>query len=494
MHDFLPKLLAATFAFSTLVAEPSPIPRFLKVPVSVPSQPNAPTRCVIPVGPLVPVSALAFSPDGKILAVGGYKEVILWDMVNSRLLKRIGQGHVRETVRALAFTAEGRLLAVGDGEPGRSGGVRIFKADTGEFIAQLDGPKDVLDTAVWSPDGKLLVAGGFDSKVYVWDAETRKPLTTLDAHGGQVTSAAFSADGAWLATAGADATTLLWEVKTWKTVSRMPQDGPVNAAAFAPNGQNIALAVSGKTGRGIRLRNMEYPEPEEAAGQPKQDEIDKATTKTDKPAPKKTAPALNRLMEVGSGNPMTVLWDRQGSRLFVPCSDKTIRVFGFPNGGTLATLRGHDDWVYCVALSPDESLLASGAGDGAVKLWSTVENRLLATLIQKTPLTDQWIIVTPKGTFATSSPDAIQWQTSEGTPADTELVKTLQNPEAFRQAMKAPKPPVPTPSPEPATPTASPTPAAPAASPKQPAPTASPKPIAPPSTPTPVNPAASPKA
>lgn len=286
---------------------------------------------------------------------------------------------------------------------------------------------------------------------------------------------------------------MLWDTKTWKTVSRISLEGPVSAAAFAPGGQNIALAVSGKTERGIRLRNVEYPESAEAAGQKKQDGTD-TTNKTDKPAAKKAPPTLNRLLDVGSGNPMTVLWDRQGSRLFVPCSDKTIKVLGFPNGGTLASLTSHEDWVYCGALSPDETLFASGGGDGVVKLWSTVENRLLATLVQSTPLTDQWVIITPKGPFATSESEALQWKTGDGTPADAELVKTLQNREAFQRAMKAPeaqKPnstgPSPSPTPKPASPTPSPTssgsatspkPSESPSSPKQPAPTPSPNPAA----------------
>ena len=80
-------------------------------------------------------------------------------------------------------------------------------------------------------------------------------------------------------------------------------------------------------------------------------------------------------------------WAAAGNRMYVPLTDKTVRVYDPNSGGHLATLAGHSDWVYGVALSPDGARLASASADGTVKLWHSGENRLLATLVQITPRT-----------------------------------------------------------------------------------------------------------
>ena len=90
-------------------------------------------------------------------------------------------------------------------------------------------------------------------------------------------------------------------------------------------------------------------------------------------------------MDLGVAEPLGVCWAPAGNRMYVPLSDKTVRVYDPNSGGHVATLAGHADWVYGVALSPDGSRLATAGADGTVKLWHTGENRLLATLVQATP-------------------------------------------------------------------------------------------------------------
>jgi len=102
--------------------------------------------------------------------------------------------------------------------------------------------------------------------------------------------------------------------------------------------------------------------------------------------------------------------------------------------------------VYRVALTADASKIASGSADGTVKLWASNGWRLLATLLQLKPRTDQWAIVTPAGYLATSSPAAVQWRaTGLKTPPD-KLTPLVQNPELVKQTIaggKVPPPNVP---------------------------------------------------
>ena len=104
----------------------------------------------------------------------------------------------------------------------------------------------------------------------------------------------------------------------------------------------------------------------------------------------------------------------------------------------MANLAGHADWVYRVAVSPDGTKLASASADGTVKLWNLAENRLLATLVQLAPRTDEWLISTPPGYLA-ASPGAVQWKTAKlNTPPD-KLAAILQNPELVKQSLAGAK-------------------------------------------------------
>ncbi|HUT11386.1 MAG TPA: hypothetical protein VMY42_12875 [Thermoguttaceae bacterium] len=145
-----------------------------------------------------------------------------------------------------------------------------------------------------------------------------------------------------------------------------------------------------------------------------------------------------RLFYMPGVAPLDVRWDVKENLIYAACSDGTVRVFD-GNGRALATLAGHQDWVYCVALSADGTRVASGSGDGTVKLWNTADNKLLATLVQLSPRAEDWLIVTDQGYLATSSPGEIQWKTANvKTPVD-QITAVLEKPELVQKAIAGEK-------------------------------------------------------
>ena len=137
--------------------------------------------------------------------------------------------------------------------------------------------------------------------------------------------------------------------------------------------------------------------------------------------------------------PLGMVGHTKANSVYVPCTDKTVKVFDINNGRLIANLSGHQDWVYSVALSPDETKLASGSADGTVKLWATKDNRLLATLVQLAPRADEWLVMTTEGYFATSAPGALAWKAENlSTPPD-ELRQQLQSPEPVGKAIAGEK-------------------------------------------------------
>ena len=112
---------------------------------------------------------------------------------------------------------------------------------------------------------------------------------------------------------------------------------------------------------------------------------------------------------------------------------RAIKVFDGGNGNLVANLVGHAGWVDRVAVSPDGARLASASADGTVKLWSVADGRLLATLVQLTPRTDEWLIMSSAGYLATSSPSVLQWKASGLTTPPAGLTTLLQNADLSRR-------------------------------------------------------------
>jgi WD40 repeat protein len=154
--------------------------------------------------------SVAFSPDGKSLVVGGQNrdhsgEVSLWDAGSGELKHAWKQG---KYVNAVAFSPDGKMVAGGTGGEV----IQLGDAEKGKVIASLKGSPHGHRTVAFSPDGKLVAAGGRDGKVRLWDVPTGAPRATLEGHTAEVYSVAFSPDGKTLASTSQDQTVRLWPI------------------------------------------------------------------------------------------------------------------------------------------------------------------------------------------------------------------------------------------------------------------------------------------
>jgi WD40 repeat protein len=200
-------------------------------------------RAALPLA--TPGLALAFAPDGQVLATGETgvtsrkdgrpettSQLTLWDPAGG---KKRNTFTVPYGVDAVAFGPDGKTLAAGC-----FGGVRLLDAGTGQEMAFLKGHNWATYVVGFSPDGKSVAAKGEGDKVVVWDVASRAQLAALDGHTGLTHALAFSPDGKTLATENGN-TVLLWDTATWKR--RATLDGHKShiwSVAFAPDGKTLA--------------------------------------------------------------------------------------------------------------------------------------------------------------------------------------------------------------------------------------------------------------
>lgn len=198
------------------------------------SHPPAPVTYARP----VPAVAMAFRPDGAALAVGGYHEVTVWEVPAGRLLRRIG--NVAQRTHALAYSTDGKFLAVAGGTPGALGEVRLFTTETFADPRVLDRISDVMLALSFSPDGKRLAAGGADGAVCVYDTATGIRTMRIEPHADWVSTVAFSPDGGKIASASRDKSARVFDAATGELLSAyLGHDEPLYALAWAPDGKTI---------------------------------------------------------------------------------------------------------------------------------------------------------------------------------------------------------------------------------------------------------------
>src|SRR5215470_4036290 len=203
---------------------------------------TAPIPEIKPKVPVVsPVAAVKFSPDRKLLAVGGYREVRLLDTGTGKTVATLS-GHA-DYVRSIAFSPDGKMLAAAGGPPQRWGEIKVWDVQSHQLLKTMQGHNDCIYAVAWSPDGKLIASGSYDKMAKLWDISSGKEIFNLKDHIDAVFAVMFSPDGKRLATASQDRTVKIWDVATGKRLYSLSDasDG-LNAVAYSPSGDRVAAA------------------------------------------------------------------------------------------------------------------------------------------------------------------------------------------------------------------------------------------------------------
>ena len=308
-----------------------PKPSASVAPDAIPAPPDIrPTVRVVS-----PLSALKFSPDGSLLAAGGYKQVGLVDPASGSMVAMLS-GHA-DLVRSLDFSPDGKLLAAGGGQPQIGGEVKIWDVSSHQLVRTFRGHRDSIYSVVWSPDGKLLATASYDKAIKLWDASNGREIRDLEDHIDAVFGVAFSPDGKRLASVSQDRTVKIWDVLTGKRLYTLSDasDG-LTCLAFSPAGDEIAAAGYDKTIYVWKLGDDDGH--------------------------------LVQSLIADQDSVLALVWSHDGTTLITASSDGSIR---FRN--TKLELTGlvdrQPDWVDALALRGDGKVLAAGRLNGSLSLY-----------------------------------------------------------------------------------------------------------------------------
>jgi RNA polymerase sigma factor (sigma-70 family) len=179
----------------------------------------------------VPACACAFSPNGKLMAAGGYENGVcfarLWE-VGTGNERRLGTG--AGTLGALAFSSDGRTLAGG----GEDAQLRLWDVATGKGRMIFPKIGRRIQSVAVSPDGKTVAAAG--DRVYVYDTGTGKQRFRIDR---QARGLAFSRDGAVL-TGAVSGAIYRWDTASGRQLTpSAAQDSAVEQILVTPDGRRV---------------------------------------------------------------------------------------------------------------------------------------------------------------------------------------------------------------------------------------------------------------
>jgi len=308
-----------------------------------------------PVYHLAPViTALAYSPDGSLLAVSGYREVLLHKEDGSGLAGRLVG--LSDRIQALKFSRDGKVLVAAGGTPARFGEVELWDVAARKLQHSVTLTNETVFGAALSPDGSRVAVGCADNTVRLIDTAAGKEVLKISNHENWVLGTIFGVDGKRLVSVGRDQAAKLTDASTGQFIENVNAlRGELAAIARHPSRDLILI---GGTESVPYLYTM------------------------DRSASMKIADdsTLIRKFETQDGVIFALAFSPDGSRIAVAGASEDVPIYQTETGERTATCKAQKG-TYAVAFSPDGEQLASGGFDGKVRLCEVKSGKLVRDFV-----------------------------------------------------------------------------------------------------------------
>lgn len=291
-------------------------------------------------GHIKSVENIAFSNDGKYLASASRdKTFMLWNVVTAENVA-VFKGHT-DYLNAVCFSPDRKFVATASDDKT----VRIWNMQKKELVHQLLGHNGWVYALDFSPDGKLLISGSWDNSLKLWNVKTGELVSTFTDHSHHINDVCFSPDGRYAISASSDKTLKMWNIQNEKLLRTYTgHKGKVNVVCF---GANQNTFVSADNEGFIIFWNV------------------------DKQVPEKKFKAHN-------GAIRAIDFGYDGAFLVSEGNDKSIKIWNSSNGDLINRIN-HEYEINSIAISPDNTVLASAGRENEIYLWSFADI-LLETL------------------------------------------------------------------------------------------------------------------
>ncbi|MBC7909568.1 MAG: caspase family protein [Pyrinomonadaceae bacterium] len=338
------------------------------------------------------VKAVAFSPDGKMLATCGTDFWYIWNVETKGSLFRgraLGYG--------AAFSPDSKTFVVAGND------IELWDLETGKRKTTLEIKNNLIESIVYSPDGKFLIGGGYQSIEQTNSLEASFKI--LDAHTGTerdikaiyttaLEAIALSPDGKILASGSADKKIRLWNLASGQ-IDMPLGDMTSTVVDLAFSADSKLLASTGLMDR-VRFWDMTKRSEFIPGEDKKKAESKKQPAPKPKPTPKPAATpqkdaddnpaeqmigALDKMLDaVSRTNWGTPTFSADGKKFATLESGNRLALRDVKTWEPQHLLAGHQSEVYTAAFSHDGKLLASGSDDGLTKIWDTATGTEVRTL------------------------------------------------------------------------------------------------------------------
>jgi len=309
-----------------------------------------------PVYQLPPViTALAYSPDGAMLAVSGYREVLLHRSDGSGLDARLLG--VSDRIQSVVFSADGRTLVAAGGAAARFGEVQIWNLASRKLERSARISSDTVFGASLSPDGSRVAVGCADNTVRIIEVSTGKELHKIGHHENWVLGTVFGLDGKRIVSVGRDRAAKLSDATTGAFIENVNLlRDELTALARHPRRDFVLI---GGADRVPYLYMMDRPKAMKIADD---------TT-------------LVRKFEPQRGPIFALAFSADGRRIAVAGAADEVPIYSVETGERVAAGKGHEAGIYAVAFRPDGAEFAAGGFDGRVRVYETGSGKLVREFV-----------------------------------------------------------------------------------------------------------------